>query len=324
MVSVAVTVVAFNGKHHLSRCLDAVLSQTYCSSQILLLDNASTDGTVEFVANRYPQVVLVPSEVNRGFAAGHNLLIRKTTSDFVLALNQDAYLSPSFVEELVRAMEAHPEVGIAGGKLFSLRNFQENGSNRNVIDMTWLDIQKNRRQVCYAQMHPDKEDWSVPRLVFAIDGAAMFLRRSMLEEIRFEEEYFDEDFSTGKEDTDISWRAQLCGWKCLYVPSAIGWHVRTFAHVDQRPTIAEGLRANSIRNRYLLMIKNEFFAHFIRHLPYIALYDLQILGYVLLREHSSLKAYGEALQLVPRAMKKRKATMSKRKVSSDYVFQWFR
>jgi len=321
---VAVSIVTFNGKEFLPRCLDAVLSQTYRRIEIHLLDNASTDGTVDFVSRNFPTVEVIPSEVNLGFGGGHNAVIRKTRSSFVLALNQDAYLSPTFVEELITAMEAHPDVGIAGGKLYSLRNIQGNSSNGKIIDMTWLDIEKKRRQVCYAHLQPDRGECAVPRLVFAIDGAAMLLRRSMLEEIQFEQEFFDEDFFAGKEDLDISWRGQLCGWKCLHVPSAIGWHFRTFSSADRQSTIAEAFKINSIRNRYLLMMKNDLFPHFLRHLPHIAIYELKILGYVLLHERSSLKGYAQALRLFPRAMKKRRATMGRKKVNGDYILQWFR
>jgi GT2 family glycosyltransferase len=324
MGSVAVSIVAFNGKEFLPRCLDAVLSQTYRPIEIHLFDNASTDGTVEFVSRAFPTVDVISSEVNLGFAGGHNAIIRKTRSSFVLVLNQDAYLSPTFVEELIAAMEAHPEVGIAGGKLYSLRSSQNNSNNGKTIDMTWLDIEKKRRQVCYDQQHPDNGQCAIPRLVFAMDGAAMLLRRSMLTEIQVEQECFDEDFFAGKEDLDISWRAQLCGWKCLYVPSAIGWHLRTFASADRRSKIAEALKINSIRNRYLLMMKNDLFPHFLRHLPHIAIYDLKILTYVLLHERSSLKGYAQALRLFPRAMKKRRAIMGRKKVNDDYIFQWFR
>jgi GT2 family glycosyltransferase len=324
MGSVVVSIVAFNGKEFLGRCLDTVLSQTYRPIEIYLLDNASSDGTGEFVAKYFPSVKVIASRVNLGFGGGHNVVIRATQSSFVLALNQDAYLSPTFVRELVAGMEAHPDAGIGGGKLYSLRNARGDGSDESTIDMTWLDIERKRRQVCYAHLQRDNGQCAGPRFVFAMDGAAMFLRRSMLEEIKVEQEYFDEDFFAGKEDLDISWRAQLSGWKCLYVPSAIGWHFRTFTSTDRRATIAEALKVSSIRNRYLLMMKNDLFPHFVRHLPHIAIYDLQIFGYVLLHERSSLKGYAQALRLFPRIIRKRKAIMSRKNVDSDYILQWFR
>ena len=312
------------GREFLAECLGAVLSQTYRPIEIHLLDNGSTDGTAEFVSRNFPTVEVTSSEVNLGFAGGHNAMIRKTRSSFVLALNQDAYLSPTFVEELVTAMEAHPDVGIAGGKLYSLRSAQWGSKNRDIIDVTWLDIEKKRRQVCYAQLQTDDGQCDVPRLVFAIDGAAMLLRRSMLEEIQVEQECFDEDFFAGKEDLDISWRGQLCGWKCLYVPSAFGWHLRTFTSADRRSAITEPLKINSIRNRYLLMMKNDLLPHFIRHFPQILMYDLKILGYVLLYERSSLKGYVQAMQLAPRTLRKRRAIMRRKKVGNEYIFQWFK
>jgi GT2 family glycosyltransferase len=324
MESVVVSIVSFNSKGHMGRCLDAVFSQTYRPLEVYVIDNASVDGTADFVAQNYPAAKLIRSSVNLGYGGGHNLAIRSTRASYVLALNPDADLSSTFIEELVSAMEKHPCTGIAGGKLYSLRGATIDYTSEKTIDVTWLDIEKKRRQVCYAQFDRDSAHSSSQRLVFAIDGAAMFLRRTMLEEIRIEGEYFDEDFFAGKEDLDISWRAQLCGWKCLYVPSAVGHHIRTFTSQDRRVDISEVLRTGSIRNRYLLIAKNDLLKHFLRHLPHIAIYDLKILAYVLLHERSSLKGYIQAVRLLPRAMKKRKIIMGRKKVEDAYVLQWFR
>jgi GT2 family glycosyltransferase len=322
--SVLVSIVSFNGKAFLQRCLDGVLAQTYQPMEVCLLDNASQDGTVDFVAKNFPSLKIISSKVNLGFGGGHNAIIRQARSTFVLVLNQDAFLSPTFIEELVTAVRDQPDVGIAGGKLYSLRKAEADAEAGEVIDMTWLDIEKKRRQVCYAHSQPDKGQAAVPTLAFAMDGAAMLLRRTMLEEIQIDGEYYDEDFFAGKEDLDISWRAQLYGWKCLYVPSAVGHHFRTFTPRDRRSQISGVLRAGSVRNRYLLMLKNDLLKHFVRHFPHIAIYDLKILAYTLLYERSSLAGYKQALRLIPRALRKRRVIMGRKKVDDAYILQWFR
>jgi GT2 family glycosyltransferase len=322
--SVLVSIVSFNGKAFLQRCLDSVLSQTYRPIEVCLLDNASEDGTADFVAQNFPTVKLISSTVNLGFGGGHNVIIRQTQSTFVLVLNQDAFLSPTFLEELLTAVHPHPEVGIAGGKLYSSRRLEPDAAVEDIIDMTWLDIEKKRRQVCYAHSQPERGQAAVPTFAFAMDGAAMLLRRTMLEEIQIDGEYYDEDFFAGKEDLDISWRAQLCGWKCLYVPSAIGHHFRTFTPKDRRSEISGVLRAGSVRNRYLLMLKNDLLKHFVRHFPHIAIYDLKILAYTLLYERSSMVGYKQALRLIPRALRKRRVIMRRKKVDDSYILQWFR
>jgi GT2 family glycosyltransferase len=322
--SVAVSIVSFNGKAFLQRCLDGVFFQTYPPTEVCLLDNASEDGTVDFVAKNFPSTKMICSKVNLGFGGGHNVIIRQACSTFVLVLNQDAFLSPTFLQELVTAMRNRPDVGIAGGKLYSMRKAEPNSGAAEVIDMTWLDIEKKRRQVCYAHAQPDTGQAAVPTLAFAMDGAAMLLRRTMLEEIQIDGEYYDEDFFAGKEDLDISWRAQLYGWKCLYVPSAIGHHFRTFTPQDRRSEISGVLKAGSVRNRYLLMLKNDLLKHFIRHFPHIAIYDLKILAYTLLYERSSLVGYKQALRLIPRALRKRKVIMGRKTVDDTYILQWFR
>ncbi|MGH9502876.1 MAG: glycosyltransferase family 2 protein [Terriglobales bacterium] len=322
--SVVVSIVTFNGKAYLQRCLDSVLSQTHRPMEVHLLDNASEDGTPDFVAKNFPSVKVVRSKVNLGFGAGHNLIIHQTHSSFVLVLNQDAFLSPTFLEELITAIKQHPDVGIAGGKLLSLRKVEPDTGAVDVIDMTWLDIEKKRRQVCYAQGQHDTGRPSIPTLAFAIDGAAMLLRRSMLADVEIEQQVFDEEFFAGKEDLDISWRAQLLGWKCLYVPAAVGHHVRTFTSKDKRSDISESLKVSSIRNRYLLILKNDLIGNFLRHLPHIAIYETKIIGYVLLYERPSLKGYKQVLSLLPGALRKRRAIMSRKKVDSQYILSWFR
>jgi GT2 family glycosyltransferase len=320
---VVVSLVSFNSQRHMQRCLQAVFSQTY-PVKVYLVDNASADGTAAFVAQHYPLVKVIPSTVNLGYTGGHNLVIRETQASYTLILNPDAYLTSTFLEQLVATMETHPEVGIAGGKLYSLRNGPAVDGSQKIIDMTWLDIEKKRRQICYAQFLKDHGQNEAPRFVFAIDGAAMLLRRTMLEDIQIEGEYFDEDFFAGKEDLDISWRAQLCGWKCLYVPSAIAHHLRTFTSKDRRSEILDALKINSVRNRYLVMLKNDLAKHFLRHLPHIASYDLKILAYLLLHERSSLKGYIEALRLAPKALRKRRVIMGRKNVDDAYMLQWFR
>jgi GT2 family glycosyltransferase len=268
---------------------------------------------------------VISSRLNLGFGGGHNVIIRQARCSFVLVLNQDAFLSPTFIEELITAVKDRPEVGIAGGKLLSLRKGEPNTKEEGeVIDMTWLDIEKKRRQVCYVHAQLDTGQAAVPTFAFAMDGAVTLLRRTMLEEIQIDGEYYDEDFFAGKEDLDISWRAQLCGWKCLYVPSAIGHHLRTFTPKDQRWKISTVLKASSVRNRYLLMLKNDLVKHFVRHLPHIALYDLKILAFILLYERSSLGGYVQALRLVPRMLRKRKVIMNRKRVDDSYILQWFR
>jgi GT2 family glycosyltransferase len=321
--SVTVSIVSFNGIKYLRRCMDCVFSQSYKALDVHVLDNASSDGTAEFVGNNYPEASVVSSPVNLGFAAGHNKIIHLTRSPFILVLNQDAFLSPTFIEELVSSMAQHPDVGIAGGKLYSSREYSIDECS-DVIDMTWLDIEKKRRQVCYAQGKPDTGLPRVPTFAFAMDGAAMLLRRSMLLDIRVGNEFFDEDFFAGKEDLDLSWRAQLLGWKCLYVPSAVGHHKRTFTPRDKRSDIVESLRTASIRNRYLLMIKNDLLDHLLKHLVAIVLYDIKIMAYVLFREQSSLKAYMQVYRLLPRAVLKRKIIMRRRKAHDAYMLSWFR
>src|SRR5262245_38484812 len=134
--SVVVSIVTFNGRHFLKECLKSVLSQTYAATEVYLFDNASTDGTVELVAQEFGTVKLISSDVNIGFGAGHNRVIKRTESSFVLVVNQDAFLDRGFLEELMAAVSSRDRVGIAGGKLLSSRTNGSKVYGEPTIDMT--------------------------------------------------------------------------------------------------------------------------------------------------------------------------------------------
>jgi GT2 family glycosyltransferase len=145
----------------------------------------------------------------------------------------------------------------------------------------------------------------------------------MLEDIRVSDEIFDPDFFMHKEDVDVCWRAQLRGWSSVYVPGAVAYHIRHF-RPGQRQAVSPHMRFLGVRNRYLLMLKNDIPAHFWCDLPAIAFYDLRILAYLLLRERSSLRAFRSIWQLRQRMRKKRRIIQASRQVDWRQLRRWFK
>jgi len=158
--------------------------------------------------------------------------------------------------------------------------------------------------------------------IFGPDGAAAFYRRAMLEDIRLMGEVFDTDFFMQKEDIDVCWRAQLRGWGSLYVPDALAYHIRAF-RPGLRERVPAEMRFLGIRNRYLLMMKNEILAHFLRDLPAIAVYDLAIIAYLLFRERQSLSAFRSVGRLAGRMMQKRRMIQASKRVGWRDMARWF-
>ena len=161
------------------------------------------------------------------------------------------------------------------------------------------------------------------------DGAAAFYRRSMLEDVAIDGEYFDEMLNTHKEDVDLIWRAQLLGWESVYEPEATAYHVRGFRPrsglftPQERRAVAPAVRRLATRNRWLVNIKNELPSLFLAHLPHIIAYDLAIIGYILIFEQMSLLAVWDLLVLLPEVLAKRRKVQRRRVRDGHYMGQWF-
>jgi GT2 family glycosyltransferase len=198
-----------------------------------------------------------------------------------------------------------------------------NSPTAGVIDSTGLFLKKTRQQFLRGHGQVDSGAYDRLEYVFGACGAAPLYRRDMLEMCKFEGQYFDETFFAYKEDVDLAWRAQLFGWKSLYTPEAVAIHARSFKP-GQREGLSKEVRLHSVKNRYLLLVKNELVYTFIRHLWPILFYDLRILVYLLLFEQSSLKGLYQALTLLPSALRWRRFIMAHKQVDGPYMLAWMR
>lgn len=314
---ISVHVVTYNSQATLGLCLEALSRQDYPDFQVVIFDNASKDETCEIA--RSSGYRLIESDVNVGYAQAHNRLIDQTDSEYVLTLNPDVSLDPNFLDAMHHALDADLKLGSATGCLLRVEQL---GDPTNVIDSAGLAMQRNRRQRLLGEGVNVADYPAKPQAIFGPDGAAAFYRRAMLDDIRVADEVFDADFFMHKEDVDVCWRAQLRGWKSLYVPEAKAYHVRGF-RPGQRHDIPPHIRTLSVRNRYLLSIKNEIPAHFLRDLPFILFYDAGVIAYLLLRERESLGAFRSLWQLRRRMLQKRHLIQSRRRVDASDIARWF-
>lgn len=312
MPRIAVHLVTYNNEDTIRECLAALLAQEEPFTPYII-DNASTDRTVERVRSMGLDVQVNPTNV--GYAVAHNQALAATQSEYVLTLNPDLVLQPGFLAEMCRALDADQRLGSAAARLLRV---EQVGAPPHAIDSVGLYLRRNRRQGLLLDGAPASDAPSETHPIFGPDGAAAFYRRAMLDDIAIDGEIFDEDFFIHKEDVDICWRAQLAGWQSVYVPGAVAHHVRTF-RPGQRGTVSPFLRMCAVRNRYLLMMKNEIPALFWRDLWRIAPYDLAIVGYLVLRERSSLKALVSAWNLRQRMWAKRRLIQAKRRASADEI-----
>ena len=315
-----VQIVTYNSAKYIKRCIESVINQTYANIKIVVIDNGSQDETVALLKNMSFHVYVIENPWNTGFARGHNIGFRQNDGDYILVLNPDVVLDERFIENAIAYMEQNLTVGLLTGKVLRMTpDFQF----ARTIDSTGIVISKTRRAFDRGQGEEDRGQYDEQKEVFGVSGAAAVYRRRMLEDIKVWDEYFDEDFFAYKEDVDLSWRARLKGWTCHYCPEAIAYHVRGWKQ-GSRKSQPLFIRIHSMKNRLLMMIKNDSFEGFLRHLPYIIIYEMGTFFYCLIFDFKALKYIIEVMRLLPDALKKRKAIQSTRKVNDENIYRFFK
>ena len=223
MPKITVIIVNWNGKHFLDACLGSLRRQTFRDFETILVDNGSGDGSVEFVRQSFPEVHLVALDENRGFTGGNIAGYEYASGELIVLLNNDTESHPQWLEEVYKASLQFPEAGSFASKMmyFDCRNKIENCGFDVGTEGTTIDLGRDER---------DGPQWNSPREVFGACGGAVAYRRSMLDRIGF----LDPDFFMVYEDVDLSFRARLQGYTCMYIPTAVVFH-RYRATLGTRP-----------------------------------------------------------------------------------------
>ena len=320
-VSIAVTIVTYDSAAFLARCLDAVAAQTHAPREVVVLDNRSRDDSAAIARAHGVVTKLIESPDNTGFAGGQNRAIAATSADWVLTLNPDVVLDPAFLATLAERAERPAPLGTLCGKLLRLG---PDGAPvvPPRIDSTGIVFTRSFRHLDRGSEEPDDGRYAVEEPVFGATAAAAMYRRAMIEDVSVEGEFFDEAFFAYREDADLAWRAQLLGWDCLYVPSALGYHVRRVLP-ERRADVPAMLNRHSVKNRFLMRVKNADAAVWRRcALPGLAR-DAAVLGGCLVREWSSLPAFADVARLYPRARRQRAIIQAKRRRDGAAIARWF-
>lgn len=213
--NVSVVVVNWNGEQFLERCLVALLAQTVKPHEIIMVDNGSTDGSIDIV-RRFPEVRLIALERNAGFAHGNNLAIDAASeeSDWLALINPDAFAAPRWLEMLLKAAETHPEFSVFGSKLVNAADpslLDGAGDAYHISGMVW---RKGHGVVASSIEERTYE-------IFSPCAAAALYQRCALRDVGG----FDDDFFCYTEDVDLGFRMRLAGHRCLYVPLSVAYHV---------------------------------------------------------------------------------------------------
>lgn len=328
-MKVSINLVTWNGAKYVADCLASVFAQTMTDFSFLIIDNNSTDDTVDIILEKYPHLKVVRNRENLGFSKAHNQAIHWSKSDYVVVLNQDVVLEPDFLMHLVSFLDKNQAVGSVTGKILRLQE----GNKTNYIDSLGLLIKKNH---CFSEIGAGEMDdgqYNAIEEVFGVSGAIGVYRRSALESVKVDNQFFDEDFSpVYKEDVDLAYRLRYQGWKAYKVPLAVAYHNRTAGEStkDQKRSIIKSRRRKSkfinylsYRNHWFLLIKNLPAFNWQYFFP-VFRYELLKFFYVLFLEPRNLRAIGQVIKNRQRLLEKREKIMHTKKIEIKEIDLWLK
>jgi len=322
---VSVVILTFNGKEYIKDCQSSLLEQTYPNIEVIVVDNASQDGSPELIDEQFPAVNLIRNNSNLGFAAGNNMGIRLTHGDYIALLNQDTKTASTWVEELVKTAEQDKKIGMCLSKLLYMNEPTRLNSSGMLIYKDLSIVNRGIGDVDYGQYDQYEE-------TFASHGAAAFYRRTMLDEVGL----LDEDYFLLGEEIDLAFRARFAGWKCIYVPTAVVYHARS-AHLGlYSPLKLYYTERNRIWNmvKFLplpLIISSPFFTF--RRYVKMALFALKGREEKaqMARQHSLIrlgftliKAWLDACWGLPKMIRKRRQIQRSKLVSNQEIKGWLK
>jgi GT2 family glycosyltransferase len=301
---VTVGVANYNGRHLLEVVLASLRAQTYRDFRVVVVDDASGDDSVAWLRAHWPDVQVVVHERNRGVTAALSSCLRAADSELAMLVNNDVELDRDCVAQLVAALDAHPEAGVACGKLIDYRRRELFDGAGDVY--TWGG-EANRR----GQGQRDVGQYDSPQEIFSACAGAALYRRTALAQVGD----FDERLFANYEDVDWCFRAQLIGWRCRYAPAAIAYHMGS-ATLDGAYAV-DGLPAGTVsdfqlyqnwRNAIWVAAKNYPAAALIRHAPDLAVVQLRNLAIALRRGRGRLwlKVWRDALAGMPAVLADRR------------------
>jgi GT2 family glycosyltransferase len=242
---ISVVILNFNGKKFLNKCLDSVFKTCYANFEVIVVDNASTDGSIELAQmnfRRQSNLRIISNDTNLGFAEGNNIGAKAAAGEYVLFLNNDTEVDPNWLVELVAVIESDKSIGAAQSKilLFDHKTIDSAGDFVNRYGKGWMRGRDDK----------DKGQYNKTHEIFSPRGAAAIVKRQILREVG----YFDPTFFTICEDIDLGWRIRLNGYKVVYVPQSVVYHFGSGTR--KKVQDSEKSYYYNSRNSLIMLIKN--------------------------------------------------------------------
>lgn len=304
---VSIVIPHWNGKAFLQPCLESLQAQTHSYHEVIIVDNASSDGSQAYIKAQYPEVRLIELPENRGFTGACNAGMEAAQGSIVALLNNDTECDSNWIEAIVKAFNHHPDAGIVASKMLLF-------NQRDYIHTAGDGFTTDGRAFNRGVWQKDTGQFDKAEYVFSACGGSSAYRRELLDEIGL----LDDDYFFLLEDVDIAWRAQLAGWRTLYTPDAIVYHHLSATGGGVTASFYDG------RNSLYLLVKVLPGALWRKYGWQITKRQLRI-AYEALRAwrgdaaRARLRGMLTGLWHLPRILKKRRAIQQGRKVSIDYL-----
>lgn len=313
MPKISILIINYNGGEMALECLRSLEKQTFKDFEIIVVDNASCDGSLHAITQYLgkswiaPVTRIISAGKNLGFAGGNNEGMQYAQGAYIALLNNDTEVEADWLGCLVRELDAHAEAGICASKMvvFGTKTIDSAGDGYSTLLKGFKlgeELPANDSRFC---RHMN---------VFGACAGAALYRRSMIDEIGF----LDDDFFLIHEDTDLNFRAQLAGWKVLYVPDAIVYHKVRSSIIHMSNTAVY----YTLRNSEFVRIKNVPIGVAVRCLPSFMIGMLSEFVYFVIKHKKAglyFKAKKDALIQLPRMWRKRKIIMKNRKTTNKYI-----
>lgn len=303
----SVVIPNWNGKHFLQTCLDALRAQTYPDLEVIIVDNASQDGSQDFIRTHYPEVRLIELPENRGFTGACNAGMEVANGEFVALLNNDTEADPRWAEAVVDGFSRYPDAGMIASRMML---FDERQKFHAAGDFYRVDGLPGNRGVWQV----DEGQFNRAEYVFSACGGASIYRRRLLDEVGL----LDDDFYFSVEDIDLGWRAQIAGYRCVYIPDALVYHKLSATGGGTTASYYVG------RNTLFVLMKDypgalwrKYGLQIFRQQAGIAVDALRAWRGEAAR--ARLRGMAAALRYLPKMLRKRRVIQANRRVSIPYL-----
>lgn len=298
-LAASIIIVNHNGWDDLNRCLQSLQITRLDKVEVLVVDNRSFYDAYQPLQEQFPFVRFIRSEVNLGFGAANNLGAQLAYGRILAFLNPDTVVEPGWLAALTKAIDADPSVGIATSRILLM-------NKPDCVNACGNDLHISGLALCRGMGKPVRSRSNEIKQVAAASGAAFAMRRDLFKAIGG----FDETFFLYQEDTDLSIRVQMAGYRCIIVPESVIYHDYQLNFGPRKTFFQE-------RNRYLMLIKSFHWRTLIVLLPALILSEIITWGFVILFDRSRIQnklfAYAWALYWWQEIMQKRSATQKIRR-----------